>query len=88
LPFAQQACEGARRKRIEPVADDAQHHERQAEHDDLAPDRAVGVDELRQEREEEERGLRVEHVHNRPLREQAAKRLRARERSGRRFARE
>ena len=35
--------------------------------------RRVRVDELRQESEEEERGLRIQHVDDDPLREGAAK---------------
>ena len=45
------------------VADEAERDEHEAEHDDLRPHgAAVRVDELRQEREEEERRLRVEDV--------------------------
>ena len=47
--------------------------ERQAEHEDLQPGvPGVGVDELGQEGEEEERGLRVEDVHHHALGEVAA----------------
>ena len=38
--------------------------ERQPEHRELAARRPVRVDELRQEGQEEQRGLRVEHVHD------------------------
>src|SRR5439155_13516905 len=55
------------------VADEAERREQEPEKQDLHPDRpARRVDELRQEREEEERRLRVQHVDDDPLAVQAA----------------
>ena len=52
---------------------DREDDEDEAEHRDLHPGVALlGVDELRQEGEEEERRLRVEHVHDHALAEPAA----------------
>src|SRR5205814_9969555 len=47
------------------VAEEPEEREEEAERQDLRPGRAAGgLDELRQEGEEEERRLRVEHVHD------------------------
>src|SRR4051794_8694502 len=60
---AQPFAERARDEGVRAVADEAESGEDQPEQQDLLRRPAAGrVDELRQEREEEERGLRVEDV--------------------------
>ena len=57
-----------------PSLDEAEEHERHPQDEDLQPDRArVGVDELRQEGEEEERRLRVQDLDGCAAREPAAR---------------
>jgi tRNA-2-methylthio-N6-dimethylallyladenosine synthase len=62
-------------ERVHAVADDAEHDKRESQNEHLRPHGPIRVDELRQEREEEERRLRVQNVHDRALREQRAQPL-------------
>ena len=75
LARAQLSGERGRGERVRAVGQHGQQRRTRSRDRDLLPGRAaVGVDELRQEREEEQRRLRVEHVHDRALDEELARR--------------
>jgi diguanylate cyclase (GGDEF)-like protein len=59
---SQDAAGGSRHERPRGIAGGRDQHEDAAEQRQLQADRPVRIDELRQEREEEERRLRVQHV--------------------------
>ncbi len=73
---AQQAAQRSRRDRVHAVADDADQHKNRAQQKDLAGHRALRrIDELRQERDEEQRRLRIQQTHDDPFAEHAPQRL-------------
>ena len=75
-PTPQQAADRSGRERVERVGDEPEPDEDEAEDERLRPDTAaVGIDELRQEGEEEERRLGIEDVHDHAAHECPPQRL-------------
>jgi len=73
---ADEIAGGARRERVHRVAHDAEPHEGQAEHENLRLQRSTRrIEELRQEREKEDRRLRVEEIDHETVAEDAAQRF-------------
>src|SRR5215475_3372078 len=68
---AEDAPDRPAREGVCAVAEETERDPAEPERDRLRPDRAVRVDELRHEREKEERGLRIEHVYDDALAEDA-----------------
>ena len=69
---AEQITRGPGREREHPVAYDAETHEGEAENENLPMQPATrGIDELRQEGEEEDRRLRIEEIDDEAVTERA-----------------